>query len=145
MRKVIMIAGLALALGVLAPATALGKAGGTDRPVQGSGSGTTVLDLATLAFVTDATGVVSHLGQTTVHFERSAHTHRAEHLYRRRFPSPSPPRTATSCLAISAAVGRTSLREAPQARRPPRLPAAPGALRAPAEVSAARSPRRRSP
>ncbi len=32
MRKAIMIAGLVLALGVLAPATALGKAGGTDRP-----------------------------------------------------------------------------------------------------------------
>ena len=52
MRKAIMIAGLVLALGVLAPATALGKAGGTDRPIQGNGSGTTVVDLGTLAFVT---------------------------------------------------------------------------------------------
>ena len=69
MRKAIMIAGLVLALGVLAPATALGKAGGTDRPIQGNGSGTTVLDLGTLAFVTDGTGTVSHLGQTTVHLD----------------------------------------------------------------------------
>ena len=69
MRKAIMIAGLVLALGVLAPATALGKAGGTDRPIQGSGSGTTVLEIATLAFVTDGTGTVSHLGQTTVHID----------------------------------------------------------------------------
>ena len=69
MRKAIMIAALVLALGVLAPATALGKAGGTDRPIQGNGSGTTVLDLGTLAFVTDGTGTVSHLGQTTVHID----------------------------------------------------------------------------
>lgn len=69
MRKAIMIAGLVLALGVLAPATALGKAGGTDRPIQGNGSGTTVVDLGTLAFVTDGTGTVSHLGQTTVHID----------------------------------------------------------------------------
>jgi hypothetical protein len=69
MRKAIMIAGLILAFGVLAPAGALGKAGGTDRPSRGNGSGTTVLDLGTLAFVTDGTGTVSHLGQTTVHID----------------------------------------------------------------------------
>ena len=69
MRKAIMIAGLVLALGVLAPATALGKAGGTDRPAQGSGSGTTVLEIPSLAFVTDGTATVSHLGQTTVHID----------------------------------------------------------------------------
>ena len=69
MRKAIMIAGLVLALGVLAPATALGKAGGTERPVQGNGSGTTVLDLATLTFVTDATSVVSHVGRSTIHID----------------------------------------------------------------------------
>jgi hypothetical protein len=74
MRKVIMIVGLVLALGVLAPATALGKAGGTDRPVQGSGSGTTVLDLPSLTFTADARGVMSHLGQTTYHFENGVLT-----------------------------------------------------------------------
>ena len=35
MRKAIMIAGLILAVGVIAPAGALGKAGGTDRPIKG--------------------------------------------------------------------------------------------------------------
>ncbi|MGA6947167.1 MAG: hypothetical protein WBZ00_05370 [Solirubrobacterales bacterium] len=64
-----MIAGLVLVLGLLAPATALGKPGGTDRPIQGNGSGTTVLDLGTLTFVTDGTGTVSHLGKTTLHFD----------------------------------------------------------------------------
>ena len=69
MRKAIMIAGLVLALGVLAPATALGKAGGTDRPVQGNGSGTTVLDVATLTFVTDSPSVISHVGRSTLHID----------------------------------------------------------------------------
>ena len=69
MRKAIMIAGLILAVGVLAPAGALGKAGGTDRPIKGNVSGTTVLDLGTLTFVSDTTGTLSHLGTTTTHFE----------------------------------------------------------------------------
>jgi hypothetical protein len=74
MRKAIMIAGLVLTLGVLAPATALAKAGGTDRPIQGKGSGTTVLDLPTLTFTSDATGVVSHMGRATFHFENGVIT-----------------------------------------------------------------------
>jgi hypothetical protein len=74
MRKAILITGLVLALGVLAPATALAKAGGTDRPIQGNGSGTTVLDLPSLTFTADATGVMSHLGQSTFHFENGVLT-----------------------------------------------------------------------
>ena len=69
MRKAIMIAGLVLAFGVLAPATALGKAGGTDRPVSVHQSGTTVVDLGTLAFSTDTTGIVSHMGKSTAEIE----------------------------------------------------------------------------
>ena len=68
-RRAIALIGLVLALGVLAPATALGKAGGTDRPVRGHSSGTTVLDLGTLAFTVDATGVISHGGKSTSHFD----------------------------------------------------------------------------
>ena len=134
MRKAIMIAGLVLALGVLAPATALGKAGGTDRPVQGSGSGTTVLDLPTLTFTADATGVMSHMGQTTYRFDNGVLT-------------PTGPSTfdITISVTITAANGDQLFGDisgsgtnvaagTPQARRPRRLPAAPGALRAPAEV-----------
>jgi hypothetical protein len=69
MRKAIMITGLVLALGVLVPVTALGKPGGTDRPVHGNGSGTTVVDLGTLAFALDSTSVVSHVGQSTLHID----------------------------------------------------------------------------
>jgi hypothetical protein len=50
MRKAIMVAGLILAVSVLAPVGALGKAGGTDRPAKGGASGTTVLDLGTLSY-----------------------------------------------------------------------------------------------
>ena len=69
MRKAIMIAGLILALGALAPVGALGKAGGTDRPIKDHSTGTTVLNLGTLAFVTDVTGTISHLGKTTSHLD----------------------------------------------------------------------------
>jgi hypothetical protein len=69
MRKAIMIAGLILAVGVLAPVGALGKAGGKDRPIKDKASGTTVLDLGTLAFTTDVTGNTSHLGRTTTHLD----------------------------------------------------------------------------
>jgi hypothetical protein len=69
MRKAIMIAGLVLALDVLAPATALGNAGGTDRPISGHWTGTNVLDFGTRSFTTDATGVSSHLGKGTVHLD----------------------------------------------------------------------------
>jgi hypothetical protein len=69
MRKAIMIAGFVLAFGVLAPATALGKAGGTDRPISVHQSGTTVVDVGTLAFTTETTGIVSHMGKSTVDIE----------------------------------------------------------------------------
>jgi len=69
MRKAIMIAGLILAVGVLAPAGALGKAGGTDRPIKDTESGITALDLGSLTFSTDATGNTSHLGRTTTHLD----------------------------------------------------------------------------
>ena len=71
MRKVIMIAGLVLAVGVLAPVGALAKAGGTDRPIKDNSSGTSVVDLATapFGFVSDVTGVGSHLGRTATHFD----------------------------------------------------------------------------
>jgi len=66
-RKAIMLAGLVFALAALSPAAALAKAGGTDRPLKGSGSGTLTLNLQTGAFAYDATEVDSHSGKVTVH------------------------------------------------------------------------------
>jgi hypothetical protein len=65
MKRAILLAGLVLSVGMLTPATALGKKGGTDLPLKGSASGTstlTPLDATTSAFTTTATGKVSHLG-----------------------------------------------------------------------------------
>ncbi len=61
------LAGLVLAVAVLGPSAAVAKKGGTDRPIKDHSSGTTVLDLADLTFVSDATGIASHMGKTTSH------------------------------------------------------------------------------
>ena len=79
MRKAIMIAGLILTLGVLAPAGALGKAGGTDRPIKAHASGTTVFDIPTLTFVSDTTGTMSRWANDGP-LRRGADPDRAERL-----------------------------------------------------------------
>src|SRR3954465_7271396 len=68
--KAILTAGLILALGVLAPVGALGKAGGTDRPVKGTASGTVIGTLTSpLGITIDLTGNVTHLGKYGVHID----------------------------------------------------------------------------
>ena len=52
-------------LAVALPGSAVAKQGGTDRPVKGSGTGTTTVDLATLAASGQRTAIISHLGRTT--------------------------------------------------------------------------------
>jgi hypothetical protein len=69
MRKLITLAGLALAVVALGPASALANAAGTDRPVKGTISGTVSLNVLTGAFTADATGVATHLGDNTVSLE----------------------------------------------------------------------------
>ena len=79
MRKAIMIAGLILTLGVLAPAGALGKAGNSARPIKAHASGTTVFDIPTLTFVSDTTKVMrTWAGQGPL--RRGADPDRAERL-----------------------------------------------------------------
>ena len=68
-RKALTLAGLVLALAVLSPASTLAKAGGTDRPVHGSGPGTVSINVQTFAIAGDLTGVVSHLGKFTARVE----------------------------------------------------------------------------
>jgi hypothetical protein len=68
------------ALGVLAPATALGKAGGTDRPLQGVGREPPCLT-SDPDFHRRCNGGHEPPGADDLSLrERSAHTHRAEHL-----------------------------------------------------------------
>jgi hypothetical protein len=54
-----------LVLAALAPTSALAKAGGTDRPLNGTGDGITTLNVQTGEFSSSATELISHLGAVT--------------------------------------------------------------------------------
>jgi hypothetical protein len=69
-RKAVVLSGLVLALAVLSPASALAKAGGTDRPVKGTASGNVTATLgAPLGLTLDLTGRATHVGKYRVHLE----------------------------------------------------------------------------
>ena len=72
-RRAIVFASLALIIAALAPASALAKAGGTDRPVKGTAVGAVTATLAPgLPTEVDASGRLTHLGRYTAHFEGGA-------------------------------------------------------------------------
>ena len=56
-----------LAVAAIGPAAALGKPHGTDRPVKGTSTSTTTVDLATGTGISDGSGRISHLGRFTFH------------------------------------------------------------------------------
>jgi hypothetical protein len=68
-RLLVLAIGVALAIAALAPASALAKAGGTDRPVKGTMSGVETEHLATLSAAAEETGVATHLGRFSLHAE----------------------------------------------------------------------------
>jgi hypothetical protein len=69
-RQAVALAGLVLAFAMLAPVGAQGKAGGIDRPVKGTTSGTATGRLGVPLGVTiDLTGVATHLGKYSVHVD----------------------------------------------------------------------------
>jgi hypothetical protein len=68
-RKTITLVGLTLAVAALIPASGLAKAGGTERPVNGSGSGIVSINVGTGAVTADASGVATHLGDYTTHID----------------------------------------------------------------------------
>jgi hypothetical protein len=64
---------LAVAFVVISPGSALAKAGGSDRPVKGGGSGGTVsFNPQTGQYVGDTSGTASQLGKYSLHFEGTA-------------------------------------------------------------------------
>lgn len=66
MRKaIITFTSLVVALAALVPASALGKANGTARPIKVTFSDTAVLDLATFSFHYQGTQLDSHAGTST--------------------------------------------------------------------------------
>jgi len=64
-RTPLVLMSVLAALAVALPGAAVAKRGGTDRPIKGSTSGTTTVDLTTLTATDQSTGVFSHLGKTT--------------------------------------------------------------------------------
>jgi hypothetical protein len=74
LRRLMFLASLVLAVAALSPATALGAAKGTDRPVSGKTTSTSTVDLATGIGISDGSGQVSHLGAFTFHNDFSGFT-----------------------------------------------------------------------
>jgi hypothetical protein len=69
-QKGLILGILVLALVALSPASAAAKAGGTDRPVKGTASGTVTVTLgAPLGITIDLTGVATHAGKYSLHLE----------------------------------------------------------------------------
>jgi hypothetical protein len=68
--KAFALAVLVLACAMLAPVGALGKAGGTDRPVKGTASGTVTGVLGSPLDITiDLAGVATHIGKYRIHVD----------------------------------------------------------------------------
>ena len=64
MRRFTIVLAL-LAVAAVSPTAALGKAKGTDRPVRGTTTSTTTVDVATGSGIAVGVGRISHLGKTT--------------------------------------------------------------------------------
>ena len=61
-RTALGLAALVVALAVVSPAAAMAAAGGTDRPLKGTASGTVRLNLVTHDYVAEVTGTTTHSG-----------------------------------------------------------------------------------
>jgi len=68
-RTLLVLTSLLLALVVIVPGAAVAKRGGADRPMKGSGSGTTIGDLATGVASSEGVARFSHLGKSRYHLE----------------------------------------------------------------------------
>ena len=66
MRRIILLAGLVLAVGVLPSGSALAAVGGSDLPLKGSVSGTSEHNLSTRDLHAVSTGRLTHFGLTKV-------------------------------------------------------------------------------
>ncbi len=65
LRRLIFLSSLVLAVAAISPAAALGAAKGTDRPVKGTSTSTTTVDLATGTGTVAGSGQLSHIGRST--------------------------------------------------------------------------------
>jgi hypothetical protein len=67
LRRLIFLSSLVLAVAALSPAAALGAAKGTDRPLSGTSTSTSTVDIVTGTGTVDGSGQISHLGRFTFH------------------------------------------------------------------------------
>jgi hypothetical protein len=74
LRRLIFLSSLVLAVAALSPAAALGAAKGTDRPVKGTSTSTSIVDIATGTGTVDGSGQLSHLGRFTFHNDFTSFT-----------------------------------------------------------------------
>jgi hypothetical protein len=68
-RRLPVIASLLITIVVVVPEAAVGKKGGTDRPLKATGTGVTTADLATATGTSDGTARVSRLGRASYHLD----------------------------------------------------------------------------
>jgi hypothetical protein len=64
-RTLLVLTSMLLAFAIAAPGIAAAKRGGTDRPLKGSTSATTTVNIATQTGTSQGTAVVSHLGRSS--------------------------------------------------------------------------------
>jgi hypothetical protein len=64
-RRLLVLTSMVTALVAATPGVGVAARGGTDRPVKGTTSGTSTLDLATGTGTSQGTGTFSHLGRAT--------------------------------------------------------------------------------
>jgi hypothetical protein len=68
LRRLLFLAScFVLALAVLSPAAAQGKAGGTDRPLKGRSTSTTTINVVTGTGTSDGTSQLTHCGRAHFH------------------------------------------------------------------------------
>ncbi len=72
--RVVFLSSLVLVVAALSPATSLGAANGTDRPISGTSTSTTILNTATGTGTSEGIGQLSHLGAFTFHNDFTSFT-----------------------------------------------------------------------
>ena len=74
LRRLIFLSSLVLAVAALSPAAALGAAKGTDRPLSGTVTASTIDNFSTGTSTADGTFLFTHLGKGTFHEDTTAGT-----------------------------------------------------------------------
>ena len=69
MRKFFSMLAVVFAIAALSTGVAVGAPGGTDRPLQVSGSAVNTIDFVNGTFVGEGSAQITHLGRSTIHID----------------------------------------------------------------------------